>query len=126
MLLAATGAGAGACSGTDERPAEWSYIHEAIIVPNCTTSNCHNEMTARAGLDLSEPDLAYQILVGATCGDPVGGSTRNYVDPGRPETSQLIYMLRSEEIDRMPPDIALADAEVELIVSWIREGAPCD
>jgi hypothetical protein len=117
---------ASGCSGTDERPADWSYIHAAIINPNCTTSNCHNTMTARAGLDLSDPDGAYEVLVGAACGDPVGGATRNYVDPGRPETSQLIYMMRSGEIDRMPPDIALADPEIDLVETWIREGAPCD
>jgi hypothetical protein len=83
-------------------------------------------MTARAGVDLSDPDDAYETLVGAACGDPVGGTTRNYVNPGQPETSQLVYMLRSDQIDRMPPDIALADPEIDLIVAWIREGAPCD
>jgi hypothetical protein len=35
-------------------------------------------------------------------------------------------MLRSEDVYRMPPDIALADAEIDLIVTWILEGAPCN
>ena len=73
--------------------------------------------------------LHYAILVGHACdgNDPPGQAPRNYVDPGSPERSRLLYLLRGEDVPRpMPPDRILPYREVELIARWIEEGAPCD
>jgi hypothetical protein len=121
-------AGLAAC-GVDDRPASWSYIHEAVIAPNCATASCHAEQTAAGGLRLHTAEAAYAILVGHACdgNDPVGQAPRNFVDPGSPERSRLIYLLRGEDVPRpMPPDRILPYREVELIARWIEEGAPCD
>jgi hypothetical protein len=118
-----------ALAGCDEeRPPTWSYIHEAIIAPSCTTPGCHNDSTAIAGLEMTEADGAYEALVGRPCdeGPPAGGA-RGYVDPGSPERSTLMYLLRGEERGRpMPPDRLLGDGDVDLIEAWILDGAPCD
>jgi hypothetical protein len=117
-----------ACAGEDDRPATWSYIHEAIITPNCTTAGCHNDETATAGLEMSEAGGAYAALVGQPCDvGPGAGGARGYVDPGSPERSTLMYLLRGEERGRaMPPDRLLGDGDVDLVERWILEGAPCD
>jgi hypothetical protein len=127
--FAATALGlAGGC-GTDDRPATWSYIHEAIIAPNCTTAACHNTSTATAGVKLHTSEAAYAILVGHACdgNDADGQAPRNFVDPGSPESSRLMYLLRGDDVRRrMPPDRALPAADIDLVERWILDGAPCD
>ena len=132
ITLALVGMIAGMCTGCDDiddRPASFAYIHGAIIEPNCTTSNCHSALTAQAGIALHTIDAAYLFLTGKGCdsgglpGEPPG----NFVRPGQPEVSRLIYLLRAQEVETpMPPDIPLPDVEIELIERWILEGAKCD
>ena len=124
----------GGCEDPAERDPSWSYIHTAIIQPNCATSNCHSNLgssaigTAAAGLQLDKADGSYWLLVGRPCEDNGTGGTppRNFVDPGNPESSKLMYLLRGDEVDRMPPDLPLPEGEIELIEQWILEGAPCN
>jgi hypothetical protein len=119
----------GAC-GEDDRPASWSYIHGAIIVPSCTTSSCHNEYVSQAGVQLQDREGAYTILLGATC-EPdqpdEAPTTGNLVVPGSPESSRLMHLLIGDDVRRaMPPDRPLPDADIDLIETWILAGAPCD
>jgi hypothetical protein len=113
-----------ACGEQDDRPARWSYIHETIIRPSCTTSGCHSELGHAADLVLEDSEDAYRELVGAICGnDPTG---RNFVAPGQPENSSLMYQLLGIERVRMPPDIPLPEVDIALIERWILEGALCN
>lgn len=111
--------------GSDDRPAEWSYLHEAIIRPNCATVSCHTGENATAGLRLQEADQAYAHLTGLSCGntEAVG---EGFVDPGVPETSDLIKFLRGGGDITMPPDRLLSLQDVELFEAWIAGGASCD
>jgi hypothetical protein len=118
----------GAC-GEDDRPASWSYIHTAIIAPNCATSSCHTKENAQAGVDLHSIESSYSILVGQACdsNNPPGEAQRNFVAPGQPERSALMYLLIGEEVKRqMPPDRPLPGRDISLIERWILEGAPCN
>jgi len=118
----------GAC-GEDDRPASWSYIHTAIIAPSCATSSCHTEDNAEAGVDLHSIESAYTILVGKACesNNPPGQALRNFVSPGQPERSALMYLLIGEEVPRqMPPDRPLPDGDIDLVERWILEGAQCN
>ena len=118
----------GGC-GEDDRPATWDYVYAAVIAPNCTTSSCHTRQNAQAGVQLQDPDAAYTILLGHPCRDEPNESDppRNFVDPGRPETSRLMYLLRGDEVRRrMPPDRPLPPPDIDLIQRWILEGATCD
>lgn len=101
----------GACVSPDERPATWNYVHAAILVPSCATATCHSSIAERGGVVLEDPDDAYQTLID-------GG----YVVPGD-DNSTLLFLLTGEERVRMPPDGPLPEADVELIRTWIREGA---
>lgn len=102
---------AGACIEPHDRPASWSYIHPAIIAPSCATSACHGELGARGGIVLDDPDDSYELLLGD-----------RYVVPGA-TTSPLLYQLEGDERQLMPPDAPLPQVDVELIRTWIVEGA---
>jgi hypothetical protein len=127
-LAGAAAVAIGGC-GEDDRPASWSYIHTAIIAPNCATSSCHSESTAQAGVRLHSVEAAYTILVGRACesNDPPGSAVGNFVRPGQPDRSQLMYLLEGVEVKRqMPPDRPLPDRDIGLVERWILEGAPCN
>lgn len=110
--------------GSDDRPAEWGYLHEAIIRPNCATVSCHTGQNASAGLRLEDRDQAYANLTALPCGkaEAVG---EGFVDPGAPESSRLIAVLRGSDIT-MPPDRLLPIQDVELFETWIAGGAQCN
>jgi hypothetical protein len=127
IRFAAIAALLAACVEADERPAKWSYVHAAIIQPACTASGCHSRLTAIAGLDLSDREGAYAILVGHACGEPSPvAAPRNYVMPGSAEYSTLIHQLRGVDRNVMPPDQPLPAVEIEIVARWIDAGAQCD
>jgi hypothetical protein len=116
-------AGLAGCGGADNRPAKWSYIAPAIIEPNCATVSCHSSVAQRAGVILEPAQKAYDILTGrhfvvacpqgqdATCMDTAVA------------TSEILYLLRGQGSQRMPPDQALPEADIHLIQTWIADGA---
>ena len=116
------------CDTADERPATWSYVHAAIIAPSCATASCHNKVSSAAGLDFSTRTSAYAFLVGRTCDapDPPGEAVGNFVFPYDPDRSTLLYLLRGDQRNVMPPDQPLPEVEVELVERWVLEGAQCD
>jgi hypothetical protein len=128
LLFACGLAALSACDTVADRPAEWSYIHASIIRPSCSTASCHSYEASAGGLDLSTPGGAYSSLTGSVCGAPVqaGSPAGSFVIPGDPERSRLVYLLRGTDTYVMPPDVPLPPVEVNLIVRWIEEGAPCD
>lgn len=115
--------------GEDDRPASFEYIHTAILAPSCATASCHTEAVSQAGVRLHTVDAAYTMLVGRPCDADYldEQAPRNYVDPGHPERSKLVYLLRGDEVRKaMPPDRLLPEPDIELIERWILEGAPCN
>jgi hypothetical protein len=118
VVLALLGA-TGCAEDVDDRPARWSYIASAILRPNCATSSCHSARAASGDVELEDPEVAYESLLGE---DAEG----DFVVPGHPQESKLLRMLRADEVDRMPPDQPLPDADIELIERWILAGARND
>ena len=102
----------GCAADPSDRPATWSYLHAAVIAPNCATASCHSERAATAGIVLDDPDTAYDQLV-----------ARRFVVPGDP-ASTLMSLLEGDERPRMPPDAPLPAADIELVRTWIADGAP--
>jgi hypothetical protein len=137
IALALVGA---ACNRTDDRPATWMYVSAALFQPNCATASCHSRGSAIAGLDFSDPDRGYQSLTGLKIwiADPtgtIGGDCtivgaavycerdRALLQPFNPDQSRLVNMLRARAAPRMPPDRPLAEADIQLVESWILDGA---
>jgi hypothetical protein len=111
-LVLAMLAGGLACVGDpSERPATWSYLHTAVVAPNCATSSCHSALVETAGIALDDRDAAYERLI-----------ELQFVVPGDP-TSALIPLLEGDERSRMPPDAPLPQADIDLIRIWIESGA---
>jgi len=109
----------GACADDkDDRPAEWPYIAAAIIQPNCASASCHSNLTRTGGLVLEEANSSCVTLRGY---EPDG----NFVVPGNPTESKLVALLRGDETWRMPPDLPLPEADIQLIEKWILLGAEC-
>lgn len=118
-----------AACGEDDRPASFAYIHAAIIEPNCATASCHTAKNAQAGVRLDNVPSAYSILTGRACdgNHPDGEAPRNYVDPGHPDRSRLMYLLLGLEVRLpMPPDRPLPGGDIDLVERWILEGARCN
>lgn len=116
------------CDDATDRPTDWAYVHAALLEPSCATAGCHSGPTALAGIDLATADAAYTVLTGRVCGAPPlpGDPIGNFVRPGHPESSRLMYLLRGEQTTIMPPDAPLPDGEIAVIERWILRGATCD
>ncbi|HKA88786.1 MAG TPA: c-type cytochrome domain-containing protein [Haliangiales bacterium] len=106
----------GACgSDVDDRPATFTYIHAAILVPNCTTSGCHSAQAQIGGIVLEQREQSYVYL-----------TLERFVLPGQLHNSPLLKLLRGREIWKMPPDQAIPEADIRLIEKWILAGAKDD
>jgi hypothetical protein len=106
---------AGCAAETDERPAEFPYIVEAILRPSCATATCHDAMTRREEIDFSTVEAASRSI-----------DERGLVAAGRPEDSPLYFLITasaSETEKRMPVDSPLPQADIDLIGAWIAAGA---
>ncbi len=110
------------CGGADNRPAKWSYIAPAIIEPNCATVSCHSAIAQRAGVILEPAQTAYDTLTKrrfvVTC--QAGDTTCMGLAAG---TSEILFLLRGQGSQRMPPDQALPESDIHLIQNWIADGA---
>jgi hypothetical protein len=112
------------CGGAENRPAKWSFIAPAIIEPNCATVSCHSAVAQRAGVVLDTKETGYKILTERhfviTCrGDATCLQTAA-------DSSEIISLMRGQGSQRMPPDGALPDADIQLIATWITNGAQDD
>lgn len=105
---------------TDDRPASIEYITQAIMVPYCANAQCHSAFR-RAGVPNSEGyalDTVENVRDACTNG--------GLVAVGDPEASFLVTVLTRPGGDmaaRMPYDAPLPDVDIELIKTWIRQGA---
>jgi hypothetical protein len=113
VLAAATGCAA----ETDERPANFTYIVDAILTPSCATATCHSAMPRREDMDFSDVDAAAASMTR-------GGLVQFNAGPGLdPNDTQLVFLLTTTGEKRKPLDSPLPDADVDLIRAWIADGA---
>ena len=111
VLLSVVEMGCG--SYTDDRPADWSVIAATIVEPSCATVNCHSQITHQGGVDLHDRETGYYTLLNGF-----------YVVPGDPGDSAVVSLMHAQGSTRMPPDVPLPEADIELIENWITSGAP--
>jgi len=105
--------------------ASFSRVQMEIFTPHCAVEGCHAPPTQQ-GLDLRDGH-AYDNVVGV----PAKESAKVRIAPGHPEDSYLVDKIRGAAgIDgaRMPASGPpyLTDQQIQLIVDWVRRGAPKD
>ncbi len=84
-----------------------------ILKTHCLACHSHAAGKMRGGLTLD-----------SRSGWQQGGDTGPAVTPGQPEKSLLIQAVQYAHPDlRMPPKARLADADVALLVEWVKRGA---
>jgi hypothetical protein len=111
--LAAVGvAGAGCGGAVDDRPPKWSFISATIMEPSCATVSCHSAISQRGGVDLHAREIGYYTLINGF-----------YVIPGAPDQSAVVSLMNAQGSHRMPPDVPLPEADIQLIENWITAGA---
>lgn len=113
MLLLFAAAGCG--TETDDRPATFTYIHQAILVPSCATAACHSAQNFVAGVDMQTRRAAYQQWSGPTEKEfsSMYGIIGGEVD---------LSLVTIPEAGRMPLDSPLPEADILLIGRWIDDG----
>lgn len=108
----------------------------SIIQDKCAT--CHSGPNVPKGLDLSDPNQAYESLM-----QPLPGTSLDmggkYIHPGSARNSPLIWRLFGRQtgvsygeasyggsISPMPPNVPLSDTDRQAFVEWIDLGAQWD
>ncbi len=87
---------------------------EPVLKTHCLECHSHSSGEMEGGLTLD-----WQR------GWAVGGDQGPAIVPGKPEKSLLIKAVKHSGADlQMPPEEKLSDKEIELLVEWIRRGAP--
>ena len=93
---------------------------------SCSFSSCHSSVERAGGLDLSNPQIAYEQLVGVAA---VAADGLVRVDPGSPESSFLVQKVEGPAPGHggiMPPGIGepLDPAcRISRLRQWILDGA---
>lgn len=93
-------------------------FYQSKILPllrqHCLDCHSHEAGKARGGLVL---DSAASMRT--------GGETGPAIEPGDPDASLLIHAVRYQDSAlEMPPSGRLSESEIELLVQWVRDGAP--
>jgi len=87
---------------------------EPILTTHCFGCHSHSAGEMEGGLTLD-----------SRSGWSEGGERGPAIVPNRPDESLLVRAVQSDDDDfRMPPEEKLPKKEIELLVEWIRRGAP--
>lgn len=134
-VLAALGmALAASACGTQKSPTEpgnppdpsatFQRVQTEIFTSSCALSGCHSGASPKQGMNLSAGN-AYSNIVGVRAVE----STRLRIAPGDPDASYLVSKVKGDATitgSRMPFGGALPPARIQLLVDWVRRGAPND
>jgi len=118
--------GSGDNGGGGSLQATLSSIQDNIFTPSCALSGCHNSITAQAGLIL-EDGQSFSSLVDVMS---TQSTSLNLVEPDDSDMSYLLNKLLGTQIaaggsgERMRKDVTpLTDAQIDVIMDWIDNGA---
>ncbi|MEI7686858.1 MAG: PSD1 and planctomycete cytochrome C domain-containing protein, partial [Planctomycetota bacterium] len=107
-------------SGAEPMPADAARVEffekkvRPILAQHCYACHSHVGGKIRGGLSLD-----------SRSGWEKGGDSGPAVLPGSPDKSLLIQAVRHAQPDlKMPPKDKLNDAEIAILVDWVRQGAP--
>lgn len=109
LALAALCAPTGAAQ--DRRAEYFEACVRPLLAERC--HRCHGPAEQKSGLRLDHGSFVRR-----------GGERGPAVVPGDPDASRLLRAVSYEDVDlQMPPKARLTDAEVDVLQTWIRDGA---
>lgn len=117
LAFAAVAAVAACTQSDNDRPATLQYITEAILQPNCGQYTCHSSFRRAKGYAFDTVAAAQASLAPT---DPSAVPVINTENP----TSSFLYQVLTRKIKRMPYDAPLPRKDIDLILTWIEDGAP--
>lgn len=96
----------------DEPVIDFQKQVRPIFAKHCF--KCHGTIKQKSGLSLDNKDDAMR-----------GGEGGKAIEPGKPDDSELFYLITSDDPEEiMPPKgEALSDKEIDIIRLWIKQGA---
>jgi hypothetical protein len=105
--------------------ATFTRVQNEVFTVSCAIAGCHAALGAREGMNLSAgAAYANTVLVPAT-----ERPSLNRIEPGDPDQSYLVKKLRGDPNItglRMPDGGTLTPDEIQLVIDWVRRGAPQD
>jgi hypothetical protein len=111
--------------GAPDPTATFTRVQGEVFSVSCALSGCHAGAFPQAGMNLST-GAAYAATVGVRSSER---SELVRIAPGDPDRSYLVQKLRGDAGivgSRMPLSGSVTDAQVRLVVDWVRRGAPRD
>ncbi len=110
---------------TPNPSATFARVQSIVFTPNCAAAGCHSSLSPQQGMSLAA-GAAYGSIVRVPS---VERPDLNRVEPGDPDRSYLVKKLRGDpDITgvRMPNGSTLTPDEIQLVIDWVRRGAPND
>lgn len=111
--------------GGPDANATFTRVQNEVFTPSCARAGCHAGAAPQQDLDLSA-GVSYGRLVRHPASEQ---SSLFRVAPGDPEASYLVRKLRGDpgiSGAKMPRGGTLDPAKVQLVIDWVRRGAPND
>jgi hypothetical protein len=100
-------------------------VQSEVFSVNCALSGCHAGTAPTGGMNLSA-GAAYGNIVGVPSTER---SDLHRIEPGDPNRSYLVKKIRGDADivgSPMPLIGSLTDAQRQLVIDWVRRGAPHD
>lgn len=111
--------------GQPDPSATFTRVQAEVFSVSCALAGCHSGAAPQAGMDLST-GTAYAATVGVAS---TQRSELARIEPFDPDRSYVVLKLRGDPAivgARMPLTGSVTDAQVGLVVDWVRRGAPRD
>jgi len=113
--------------GEEPPPADATFtrVQTEVFSVSCALSGCHAGSAPTAGMDLSA-GAAYGNIVGVTSTER--GDLKR-IEPGDPNRSYLVKKIRGDSDitgGTMPLIGSITTGQRQLVIDWVRRGAPQD
>jgi len=105
------GALVGCGTEPDSRPVTFEVVSLEVLAPSCGQVSCHSTSTWTQGLAFDTLDASRESL-------------RDIANTGVNNNPLLDVIAGRNDYDRMPPDVPMADLDVDLLTRWIAAGRP--
>jgi hypothetical protein len=111
--------------GPPPADATFTRVQSEVFSVNCALSGCHAGTAPTGGMNLSA-GAAYGNIVGVPSTER---SDLHRIEPGDPNRSYLVKKIRGDADivgSPMPLIGSLTDAQRQVVIEWVRRGAPHD